>query len=82
MKSVYQTALTAYQAQQGRATTTHATPLGTKQQNDGGNIIAKLFSSPGQALTEAITNINDGGESRGQINPLIKMKTWATISLV
>ncbi|AGH77906.1 hypothetical protein XAC29_12265 [Xanthomonas axonopodis Xac29-1] len=74
MKSVYQTALTAYQAQQGRATTTHATPLGTKQQNDGGNIIAKLFSSPGQALTEAITNINDGGESRGQINPLIKMK--------
>ncbi|SAK11390.1 integral membrane protein [Burkholderia multivorans] len=74
MRSVYQTALTAYQAQQGRATTTHATPLGTKQQNDGGNIIAKLFSSPGQALTEAITNINDGGESRGQINPLIKMK--------
>ncbi|CEE40562.1 membrane protein [Xanthomonas citri pv. citri] len=74
MKSVYQTALTAYQAQQGRATTTHATPLGTKQQNDGGNIIAKLFSSPGQALTEAITSINDGGESRGQINPLIKMK--------
>ncbi|MBO9749769.1 DotA/TraY family protein, partial [Xanthomonas phaseoli pv. dieffenbachiae] len=26
------------------------------------------------SLTEAITNINDGGESRGQINPLIKMK--------
>ncbi|WP_320534678.1 DotA/TraY family protein [Robbsia andropogonis] len=72
--SVYTTALTAYQAQQGRATTTHATPLGTQRQDDGGNILAKLFSSPGQALTEAITYINDGGESRGQINPLIKMK--------
>ncbi|MEB2541415.1 DotA/TraY family protein [Burkholderia cenocepacia] len=74
MMSVYTMALNAYQAQQGRATTTHATPLGTQRQDDGGNILAKLFSSPGQALTEAITNINDGGESRGQINPLIKMK--------
>lgn len=74
MMTVYTTALNAYQAQQGRATTTHATPLGTQRQDDGGNILAKLFSSPGQALTEAITNINDGGESRGQINPLIKMK--------
>ncbi|CAJ3313558.1 integral membrane protein [Burkholderia pseudomallei] len=74
MMTVYTMALNAYQAQQGRATTTHATPLGTQRQDDGGNILAKLFSSPGQALTEAITNINDGGESRGQINPLIKMK--------
>ncbi|WP_334033338.1 DotA/TraY family protein [Burkholderia orbicola] len=74
MTTVYTMALNAYQAQQGRATTTHATPLGTQRQDDGGNILAKLFSSPGQALTEAITNINDGGESRGQINPLIKMK--------
>ncbi|ARK87241.1 DotA/TraY family protein [Burkholderia pseudomallei] len=74
MMTVYTMALNAYQAQQGRATTTHATPLGMQRQDDGGNILAKLFSSPGQALTEAITNINDGGESRGQINPLIKMK--------
>ncbi|CAG9258615.1 Membrane protein [Burkholderia cepacia] len=74
MMTVYTMALNAYQAQQGRATTTHATPLGTQRQDDGGNILAKLFSSPGQALTAAITNINDGGESRGQINPLIKMK--------
>ncbi|MDN8071295.1 DotA/TraY family protein [Burkholderia vietnamiensis] len=74
MMTVYTMALNAYQAQQGRATTTHATPLGTQRQDDSGNILAKLFSSPGQALTEAITNINDGGESRGQINPLIKMK--------
>ncbi|MBO7788643.1 DotA/TraY family protein [Burkholderia pseudomallei] len=74
MMTVYTMALNAYQAQQGRATTTHATPLGTQRQDDGGNVLAKLFSSPGQALTEAITNINDGGESRGQINPLIKMK--------
>ncbi|CAJ3536797.1 conjugal transfer/type IV secretion DotA/TraY family protein [Burkholderia pseudomallei] len=74
MMTVYTMALNAYQAQQGRATTMHATPLGTQRQDDGGNILAKLFSSPGQALTEAITNINDGGESRGQINPLIKMK--------
>ncbi|KML04093.1 MULTISPECIES: DotA/TraY family protein [Burkholderia] len=74
MMTVYTMALNAYQAQQGRATTTHATPLGTQRQDDGGNIFAKLFSSPGQALTGAITNINDGGESRGQINPLIKMK--------
>ncbi|PFH09144.1 conjugal transfer/type IV secretion protein DotA/TraY [Collimonas sp. PA-H2] len=74
MTNIYQSALNAYQAQQGRATDTHASPLGTKQQDDGGNIISKLFASPGQELTKAIIGINDGGESRGQINPLIKMK--------
>ncbi len=72
--SVYQGALGAYQAQQGRSTNTHATPLGTKRQDDGGNIIASLFAAPGQELTKALIGINDGGESRGQINPLIKIK--------
>lgn len=72
--SVYQAALEAYKAQ--RASNTSAPPLGSNgtQESDSNKLLGRLFSPMQKVTTALTTDVNLGGEQRGQLNPLIKMK--------
>lgn len=81
MLTVYQSAMSAYKAQQ--ATSTYTPTLGTTSTGDysrgaagtdANKVIGSFFSAPGQRIVNFMIDINAGGEGRGQVNPLIKMK--------
>ncbi|ALR07888.1 DotA/TraY family protein (plasmid) [Xylella fastidiosa] len=81
MLTVYQSAMAAYKAQQ--QTSTYTPTLGTSSTgdyskgaagSDANKIIGSIFNAPGQRIINGMINTNFGGEGRGQINPLIKMK--------
>ncbi|EKS72275.1 integral membrane protein [Burkholderia sp. SJ98] len=81
MLTVYQSAMAAYKAQQ--ATSSYTPTLGTSSTgdyskgaagSDANKIIGSFFNAPGQRIVNYMIDINAGGEGRGQLNPLIKMK--------
>ncbi|MDA0559697.1 DotA/TraY family protein [Burkholderia pseudomallei] len=74
MISIYQAALDAYKAQ--RATNTSAPPVGSNgtQESDSNKLLGRLFAPMQRVTTTLTTDVNLGGEQRGQLNPLIKMK--------
>lgn len=86
---VYQSAMTAYKSQ--RANSTYTPALGTTSSGDysrgaagadAANVIGSFFQAPGQRLVNYMADINFGGEGRGQVNPLIKMKNLGDYTLV
>ncbi|CAH2782467.1 MAG: Integral membrane protein [uncultured Paraburkholderia sp.] len=81
MLTVYQSAMAAYKAQQ--ATSSYTPTLGASSTgdyskgaagSDANKIIGSFFNAPGQRIVNYMIDINAGGEGRGQVNPLIKMK--------
>ncbi|MEB0221342.1 DotA/TraY family protein [Pseudomonas sp. AB12(2023)] len=81
MLSVYVVTDAAFRVQQ--ASTSYSPTLGTSSAgdyskgatgDDSGKIIGSVFHAPGQRLVNYLIDLNAGGEGRGQINPLIKMK--------
>ena len=79
--NVYQSAMDAYRAQE--ATSTYTPTVGTVSSgdyskgaagSDSSKVIGGLFSAPGQRMVNGLIDINAGGQGRGQLNPLIKMK--------
>lgn len=81
MLSIYQNAMVAYKTQQSAST--HAPTLGTTRSGDysksstgtdTNQIIGSFFNAPGQRLINYLINFDTGGDGRGQVNPLIKMK--------
>lgn len=86
--SVYKAANTAYRAQQ--ETSSYTPTLGTQKSGDyskgaagedAGNIIGSIFNAPGQRLVNYLIDVNAGGEGRGQLNPLIKMKNMGDLTI-
>ena len=78
---VYQSAMAAYKAQQSASM--YEPTLGTTSTGDyskgaagtdSSKIIGSFFNAPGQRIVNALIDENAGGEGRGQLNPLIKMK--------
>lgn len=81
MLTVYQAAMAAYKSQQ--ATSSYSPTLGTTSTgdyskgttgSDANKLIGSFFSAPGQQIVNGLIDVNAGGEGRGQVNPLIKMK--------
>ncbi|WP_241136396.1 DotA/TraY family protein [Achromobacter insuavis] len=79
--SVLETVLAAYRAQ--RAASAAAAPIGSVSTgdysrgaagSDAAKVIGSIFEAPGQRIINFMANVNLGGESQGQLNPLIKMK--------
>lgn len=88
MLTIYGTSMAAYQAQQ--ATSTYTPPIGTSSTgdyskgaagSDSSKIIGSFFHAPGQRLVNYLIDINADGASRGQLNPLIKMKNIGDYTL-
>ncbi|HHH7388421.1 TPA: DotA/TraY family protein [Escherichia coli] len=72
----------AYQAQQ--ANTSQTSALGRMASVGGGdtnNIVASIFSGPGQKIVNYMVSVDAGAEVRGTINPLIKMKNLGDYTL-
>lgn len=88
MLTIYASSIAAYKAQQ--STSTYTAPLGTSSTGDyskgaagtdSSKIIGSFFSAPGQRLVNYLIDINADGSSRGQLNPLIKMKNIGDYTL-
>lgn len=89
MLSVYQVVSQAFQAQQNNSTftpTLGAVSSGDYSKGaagaDSSQVIGSIFSAPGQRLVNYLIDVNAGGEGRGQVNPLIKMKNLGDYTLV
>lgn len=49
---------------------------------DSNKIIGSIFQAPGQNFVNWAIDVNAGGEGRGQVNPLIKMKNLGDYTMV
>ncbi len=50
--------------------------------SDASKVIGSVFSAPGQRIVNYLIDVNAGGEGRGQLNPLIKMKNLGDYTMV
>lgn len=89
MLSVLGTTSAAFRAQQ--SSTSYAPTLGTSSSgdyskgatgSDASKVIGSVFAAPGQRLVNYLIDVNAGGEGRGQLNPLIKMKNLGDYTMV
>jgi conjugal transfer/type IV secretion protein DotA/TraY len=81
MLSVFKVTSEAFQAQQNNSSYTPT--LGSSSAGDyskgaagadSSKVIGSIFNAPGQRIVNYLIDVNAGGEGRGQVNPLIKMK--------
>jgi conjugal transfer/type IV secretion protein DotA/TraY len=88
MLSVYRVVTQAFQTQQNN--TTFTPTLGTVSSGDyskgaagadSSQVIGSIFEAPGQRIVNYLIDVNAGGEGRGQVNPLIKMKNLGDYTL-
>lgn len=89
MLSILRVTLEAFQAQQNNSTYTPT--LGNSSAGDyskgaagadSSKIIGSIFNAPGQRIVNYLIDVNAGGEGRGQVNPLIKMKNLGDYTMV
>jgi len=89
MLSVLGTTSAAFRAQQ--SSSSYNPTLGTSSSgdyskgatgSDASKVIGSVFSAPGQRLVNYLIDVNAGGEGRGQLNPLIKMKNLGDYTMV
>lgn len=89
MLSVLGTTSAAFRAQQ--SSSSYSPTLGTSSSgdyskgatgSDASKVIGSVFSAPGQRLVNYLIDVNAGGEGRGQLNPLIKMKNLGDYTMV
>ncbi|MCU1737539.1 MULTISPECIES: DotA/TraY family protein [unclassified Pseudomonas] len=89
MLSVLGTTSAAFRAQQ--SSSSYSPALGTSSSgdyskgatgSDASKVIGSVFLAPGQRLVNYLIDVNAGGEGRGQLNPLIKMKNLGDYAMV
>lgn len=89
MLSVLRTTSNAFRAQQ--SSSSYNPTLGTSGAGDyskgatgtdSSQVIGSIFAAPGQRLVNYLIDLNAGGEGRGQVNPLIKMKNLGDYTMV